>query len=106
MIRFAALALFLAACSGSTAKDDTASDITGDAAAGADVYAANCVSCHGANGEGVSGPAMTEEVPEYDDAQLEDIIVNGTDGGMPAFGSLSDQDLADLVAYLRETFGG
>ena len=58
-------------------------------------------SCHGADGEGVSGPAMAEIASEFDDAGVEDAIVNGTDGGMPAFPSLTAQDVADLVAYVR-----
>ncbi len=93
------LSLLLAACSG--ASDDTASALVGDATAGAALYTTNCSSCHGADGEGVSGPAMAEIASEFDDAGVEDAIVNGTDGGMPAFPSLTAQDVADLVAYVR-----
>jgi mono/diheme cytochrome c family protein len=92
--------LFLVACGGSST--DTAS-VTGDTTAGADVYATSCAACHGASGEGGTGPAMADEVPGKTDAELEDIVLNG-EGSMPAV-SLGDQDLADLLAYLRAEFG-
>lgn len=93
----------LVACSGAADKDTGGTDIDGDAAAGADVYASNCAGCHGANGEGGSGPALADEVPEKSDADLEGIITNGT-GSMPGF-ELEDQEMADLIAYLRENYG-
>lgn len=98
-----ALPLLLVACTGSADKGDTAGGIVGDATAGADVYASNCAGCHGASGEGGSGPAMTDEVPEKSDEELEGIITNGV-GSMPGF-DLAEQDMADLVAYLRENYG-
>ncbi len=92
--------LLLVACGGSST--DTAS-VTGDATAGADVYATSCAACHGASGEGGTGPAMADEVPGKSDAEIEDIVLNG-EGSMQAV-SLGDQDLADLLAYLRAEFG-
>lgn len=76
----------------------------GDATAGATVFTDVCVACHGANGEGIEGysPAMTEEVPEKTDAELESIILDGYEE-MPAQ-ALSDTEVADVIAYLRETF--
>ncbi len=101
-MRAIALTLLLVACAGT---DKETGGLVGDPEAGADVYATNCASCHGANGEGGTGSAMTEAVPESTDAQIEDEIVNGNDEGMPAF-TLEDQEMADLLAYLRETYGG
>lgn len=98
-----ALPLLLVACGRSGRKDDTAGELVGDAAAGAEVYAANCTGCHGASGEGGSGPAMADEVPEKSDEELADIIANGG-GGMPPF-DLAEQDMADLIAFLRENYG-
>jgi len=102
-----ALVLTLVGCSGS--KDDTAT-ATGDAAAGATVYANLCVSCHGADGtqgtpvNGTASADLTFEVPDNDDASLHDTIANGY-GDMPAM-TQDETEIADCIAYLRETFPG
>ena len=93
------LPLLLTACSGGA--DDTAAELVGDATAGATVYSANCTGCHGADGLGDTAPALADIAAEFDDAQLAEIVVNGTDEGMPAFPQLSEQEVADVVAYLR-----
>jgi len=86
---FLALLLPLVACG---------SSLTGDATAGATVYADNCASCHGADATGGSGPNLVGEV-ETDEAT--DIIMNGKEA-MPAFADiLSEQDVADVIAYLQ-----
>lgn len=77
-------------------------EIVGDATAGADVYVAACSGCHGADGEGGVGPAMAGAA-DMTDESLEDLILNGKDE-MPAI-DLSEQELADLMAYVRATFG-
>lgn len=87
----------LFACSGS---EDT---IVGDATAGETVYATTCAGCHGTDGEGGTGPAMTDEVPELTDEEIEDVILNGAGTMAPV--DLIDQDRADVIAYLRATFG-
>ena len=92
------LVTFLLTACGSSATDG----LVGDPAEGANVYAANCASCHGVNGEGGVGPALAGEAEET--AELEDIILNG-EGEMPAI-PLEDQELADVIAYLQQTFGG
>jgi mono/diheme cytochrome c family protein len=86
----------LIACSGS---EDTG--LTGDATAGEAVYTAACSGCHGAAGEGGSGPVLDGALPATD-AAIEDVIVNGTGSMAPV--DLIDQDRADLIAYLRATF--
>ena len=76
----------------------------GDAAAGQRVFAAQCNSCHpGANagiGPAVYGPQFAERYPE--DSPLIAVIRQGK-GGMPGFSSdqVSDQDLANMVAYMH-----
>lgn len=79
-----------------------AETITGDATAGADVYAANCASCHGADGTGDDAngfPNLVEEAPEA--AEIEEYVRDG-EGVMPAFeGTLDDQEIADVVAYVE-----
>ena len=76
----------------------------GDAAAGQAVFARSCTPCHpNANagiGPALHGPAFTSRYP--DDAAIAAVIRQGR-GKMPAFSSASlpDQDLTNVVAYLR-----
>ena len=75
--------------------------LNGDATAGAEVYSANCAGCHGDAGEGVSGPALTD-VSEKD--EIIEIVYNGEEE-MPSFSdSLSDQEIADVAAFVSGGF--
>lgn len=76
-------------------------------AAGVQVYAAECVACHGSNGQGtplapaLNSPALrTERTPE----QLANSIQNGVAGTvMPAWGqTLTAEQVANLVALIRQ----
>jgi cytochrome c oxidase cbb3-type subunit 3 len=98
---------------GCTDKDtDTGADavaailaLSGDASSGASLYASSCSGCHGVDGEGVSAPAMAEVVSENSDEEIVSAIYSGEGSGMPAYGgTLSDQDIADLLEYLTATF--
>ncbi len=75
-------------------------DLQGDATAGETVYADNCASCHGADGTGQGEfPGIVGEVGEGNESEVLAVVLNGQ-GNMPAFDSLSDQELADLLAFL------
>ncbi|MGV7222197.1 MAG: cytochrome c [Nitrospinales bacterium] len=91
-----------------------------DAAKGANVYKEYCSQCHGVNGEG-DGPAASGLNPkpavhskmalsDFPDDYLFNIIYYGGKSVgksylMPDFGlTLPSQDLANVVAYLKETF--
>jgi len=78
----------------------------GDAAAGKELFAAQCASCHGANAEGAFGPALAGAPIVNDAGQFDQIVKSGTGGGMPPFAQLSDKELADLRAYLSSLGGG
>ena len=76
----------------------------GDATAGKDAFTRACTQCHpNANagiGPALYGPQFVQRYP--DDSSIAAVIRQGK-GGMPAFAatSLSDQDLADVVVYIR-----
>ena len=82
--------------------------LTGDETNGAAVYSANCAVCHKASGLGVDDPSpgigdnLTGAAAETDaDAEFAGIILDGK-GSMTAFAdSLSDQDIADVLAYVH-----
>lgn len=82
-------------------------------AAGADVFATNCATCHGDNGEG-DGPAGVAldpppanlhqvHVQENSDGALFHIISNGVEGtGMPAWeDALSEDDRWNVINFIR-----
>lgn len=85
--------------------------VQGKAANGARVYADNCASCHGANGEAKEGPALNNRVllENATDRYLVETIKRGRRGtSMPAFAEsrpthrlLSDGEVEDVVTFLR-----
>lgn len=76
----------------------------GDAASGEALFAANCIGCHGTDGNSTTAtfPRLGGQVPGYLFAQLF-ILREGIRPSAimnPIAAGLSDQDIADLVAYL------
>lgn len=82
--------------------------LDGDAASGATLFTSSgCSSeaCHGPDGlSGMATPGLDTSVAASDDPQIVNSFLNGR-GGMPPQGSLDDQQLADLLAYVSDTFG-
>lgn len=90
--------------------------LKGDPAKGATLFGQNCATCHGSNLEGGVGPKLNpiEQLPGVsnpkDPAYLETTITNGRAGqgqfsgtAMPSFGGkLSQQDIADLAAFILQ----
>jgi mono/diheme cytochrome c family protein len=86
---------------------ETTAEPEGDPEAGRDVFAtAGCNTCHtlaDAGATGTVGPNLDESQPSYELAV--DRVTNGQ-GAMPSFeGTLSDQDIADVAAYVSQTAG-
>jgi mono/diheme cytochrome c family protein len=91
-----------------------------DQVAGSKVYLDSCAVCHMTDGSGVPGmqPALDgDPVVGGDPGQLIRLILQGPakvlpadrpifSSTMPAFDQLSDQQIADLLTYLREQYGG
>ena len=81
---------------------------------GATLFATNCAPCHGQGGQGGGvGPKLVgnQFVQAGPDQAIYDTIANGRPGtAMPAWstakgGALSDQQIYDLIAYLKSLQG-
>lgn len=85
---------------------------------GQQIYAANCVACHQANGKGLPGvfpPLEGSEWVNGDPRVLINIVLHGINGemtvmgqtykgAMPAFAQLDDAQLAAVLSHLRATW--
>lgn len=101
----AAMASF--GCGGGSNLDtgEGALSLTGDFAHGEQLFATTCAPCHGDDGSGGSQHVdLREHVPEHSDRQLVRVLARGS-GEMPDPGLSTDQDIADVLSYLRATFG-
>jgi cytochrome c oxidase subunit 2 len=87
-------------------KEWTQADLV---ARGEKVYAANCVACHQANGQGVPNtfPALAgSPVVTGDPHGQIDIVLKGKPGtAMASFAGLSDVELAAVITYTRNAWG-
>lgn len=98
--------------------DDSDDDLgDGDAADGKDLYASSCVSCHGADAKGLpnlgkdlvdspffEGLSDAEAVAFIKQGRTASDPENTTGVDMPPKGgnpALDDEDISDIVAYLR-----
>jgi disulfide bond formation protein DsbB len=119
-----AAALLLAACGSADPPAPAATSTpvapaapAGDAARGAQTFAGTCSACHGPDATGIAGLGKDLTTSEFamglSDAELIEFLkvgrpssdpLNTTGIDMPPKGgnpALTDQDLADIVAYLR-----
>jgi heme/copper-type cytochrome/quinol oxidase subunit 2/mono/diheme cytochrome c family protein len=80
---------------------------TADAEAGKEVFAENCSTCHGADGLGGNGgPDLTTMPKAQEQASAEEQVTDGG-GGMPPFGgTLSEEEIANVAAYVVEDIVG
>ena len=84
--------------------------VKGDVELGASVYEATCATCHGANGEGITAPALGNPMllATASDHFLRYAIAEGRDGTpMVAYkDSLSDDEIDAVTAFLRSRASG
>lgn len=66
-------------------------------AQGEEIVQSNCISCHGENLEGATGPSLQGVGDKYSEEELHDILVNGI-GSMP--GGLASGNEDAVVQYL------
>jgi mono/diheme cytochrome c family protein len=79
--------------------------LTGSVDDGMAFYTANCQVCHAADGTGGAGPNLNTVVPPLSDEDLATVLIDGV-GTMPAYGGSTDQELADVMAYVLQEWGG
>lgn len=75
---------------------------------GESVYAANCVACHQAGGQG-AGPIKALDgsalVTDADQSKMINVMLNGAAGGaMPAWKQLSDTELAAVITFAKNNW--
>ena len=99
---------------------ETAAGAVGEVMARGEVaYSANCAACHQPNGEGLRGAFPPLAQSDFLAGNRRDVMqaalfglsgpitVNGVDynGVMPSLGHLSDQELADALTYVFNSWG-
>ncbi len=101
------------------AGDRRTAIVISDTVDGAAVYAGNCVACHQAAGQGISGifpPLVASSWVVENDERLIQILLHGVQGEMivndqayngvmPAFSQLSDAELAAVLTHIRSNWG-
>jgi cytochrome c oxidase cbb3-type subunit 3 len=75
------------------------------AALGDPVFQKNCAFCHGANARGATAPSLITSDVVLDDEHGEKMVpflkLGRPDKGMPAFGTIPDDQLKDVVEYVH-----
>jgi len=76
----------------------------------ASIFKSKCVVCHGADGSGNTKMGMqlkaadlrSDDVQKLTDEQLTDVVTNGKNGKMPAWGEiLKPEQIKGLIVYVR-----
>lgn len=113
-------ALTLLSCSGnSNNKSTTESTTTNNNSAGEQLYMKNCVVCHQMGGTGIPNAfpplsnnttvmgGKTELIKVMLQGKAGEIVVNNMkfNGVMTSFTNLSDNETAQLLTYIRSSFG-
>lgn len=91
-----------------------AEQTTSYTAIGADLYKANCASCHGQGGNGGSAPTLNakEFLKSTTDNQIHSLVAGGVSGtDMPAWGldyggNFTDEQVSQITTYLRSLEDG
>lgn len=89
--------------------DVLAADQAAQVTRGEKIFADNCATCHGKQGEGDLGPALNDKkfLRGADDGVIFSLIGSGVPGtGMPSWaqvhgGPFTDEQIRDLVSYIR-----
>ena len=106
------VALLVVGCGPSGTAEDASTSTSGDVAAGEVLYQANCAACHGADLRGTDqGPPHLDPIylPDHHaDLSFRLAIEQGVQphhwpfGPMPPVEGLDQQDITDVIAYVRD----
>ncbi|MEP6749868.1 MAG: c-type cytochrome [Bacteroidota bacterium] len=101
-----------------TASSDTVTSANNTVAAGKNIYTASCVTCHQPDGRGTGTmipPLSNTSYVSGDKNKLINVVLKGIgkekiDGKdysnvMPPFPQLTDENIADVLTYVRKNFG-
>jgi mono/diheme cytochrome c family protein len=94
------LAAALVACGGTdsttaSTRADTVAGLEGSSTTGQTLFSAQCAACHGASGGGGTAPA----VAGVDALEAIEAMLAGPED-MPVYTALTDQQLADIAAFV------
>jgi cytochrome c551 len=91
---------------GSDGGSDGGGDGGSGAALGEEVYDASCASCHGGDGQGASGPALTGVDERLSRDEHVEVVREGR-GSMPGWeGDLTEEEIDAVVDYERTVLAG
>jgi mono/diheme cytochrome c family protein len=86
--------------------DITAEELDELMTVGASEYASNCAACHGNEGQGAFGPALAGSPTLSSTNFVVGRIINGfVEHSMPPFGHLSDEQIAGISTFIRDSWG-
>ena len=91
-----------AAATAATAAPVAAAAVTGGVGNGKELFTANgCIACHAADLSGGIGPKLAgRTTADLTEDRIRSQVRNGGNG-MPAFEKITDQQLADIIAFIR-----
>ncbi len=102
--------LALTSCGSATpaTRAQTIAALTGVAATGQTLYMQQCVSCHGPAGDATTASTDNKSMVAYVKANNAETVIGILVDGVPStsmvsFAALSNQNLADLYAYVKNT---
>ena len=89
------------------ANEPGADNVADAGSPGAAIFASNCATCHGADGEGSLGPQLAGKVAaKFPDVADQIAVVTNGRNGMPSFeGGLSKEQIQQVVEYTRTALG-
>ena len=104
---------------GATSKAPMAASATASGTAGRTLYQTYCMGCHQAEGQGIPGtfpPLAKSDYALADTSRSIDTVVNGLhgpievngqqyNGTMPPMGHLKDEEIAEILSYVRSSWG-